>query len=585
VHGALAAATDVESDPDRRAWHRARATPGPDEDVATELERSAARARSRGGLAATAAFLERAAELTEDPARRAQRALTAAEVTCEAGSFDRALALLATAEAQPLDDIQRCRLLLLRGRIAFAQRRTTDVWPLLREAARSAEVADPTLARLAYLEAFHAALHDGRFAPDGVAEVSQAALACPTPPAPQRPRDLLLVGLATRVTAGYAVGAPLLKDALAAFRREDDLALEDAHWVFLASRVASDLWDDGAHLDLSTRELRRARQTGALAAIPTLLEVRLSSHLLAGELTQAVSAVDEARAAREATGIHTHSGCELLLVALQGREAEATRMIEHAAHAFEAHRDGLGVATVEYAAAILYNGLGRYKEALAAVGEAGERPYEIGEAMRAVAELVEAAARSGDDRRARQALERLAEISRASGTTWVHAVEARSRALVSEGAVAEELYRTSVEMLSGTRLQPELARAQLHYGEWLRREHRRVDARAQLRASHAMFETMGMEAFAERARRELLATGEKVRKRTAETRSDLTPQEVQIAQLARDGRSNPEIAAQLFLSPRTVEWHLRKVFGKLGIGSRKELDAVLRTQTPEPQRA
>ncbi|HTS74435.1 MAG TPA: AAA family ATPase [Gaiellaceae bacterium] len=574
AHGALAEATDPQLDPDRRAWHRAQATAAPDEDVAAELERTAVRARARGGLAATAAFLERAAALTAEPARRSERALSAAQVKYEAGLLDDALTLLTTAEIGPLDDGQRSWVLLLRARIAFTERHTSEARPLLVEAGRSAEATDVNLARLAYLEAFHAAMHDGRLAPEGMAEVSAAVLACPPPQGEPRPRDLLLDGLATRTLQGYAAGAPLLKQALVAFRRETDLPAEDTHWVFLATRVASDLWDDDAHAELLARELERARQTGALAALPTLLDTRGTSHVIGGEMEEAASVLDEARAVREATGIKGHGDGGLFLAAMRGREAEAVTVITHAAERAAAHRDGLGLAAADYCTAMLYNGLGRYQEAMAAAREAGEHPYEIGTSTRAVAELVEAATRSGADDVAGRALERLTQISGASGTPWALGVEARSRALLSEGTVAEDLYCAAIETLRGTRLRPELARTRLLYGEWLRREGRRADAREQLRTAYESFTEMGILGFADRAQRELAATGATARKRTDDTRADLTAQEVQIARLALGGLTNPQIGAQLFLSPRTVEWHLRHIYPKLGIGSRRELHRV-----------
>jgi DNA-binding CsgD family transcriptional regulator/tetratricopeptide (TPR) repeat protein len=575
VHRALAEATDPATDPDRRAWHRARATTGPDGEVAGELEQSAGRAQARGGLAAAAAFLQRATALTADPARRIDRALSAAQVTYDAGSLDEALGLLATAQAGPLDDGQRCRLLLLRARIAFASRHDGDGRPLLLGAARDAESIDVDLARVAYLEALHSALHAGRLDPDGMVEVGEAALACPPPSGPARPRDLLLDGLATRIIRGYVAGAPLLKEALAAFRREEALPAEDARWLFLTHRVASDLWDNETHELLSARQLDRARETGALAAIPTVLEARIVSQAVSGDLDEAASTIDAMRVSTEATGVSTHGDGPSLVAALRGREDEAAEVIRHAAHESTEHGDGLGLPSVEYASAVLYNGLGRYEAAVAAVRQAGERRYEVGAPTRATAELVEAAARSGDRQLAAVALERLSETTRASGTEWALGVEARCRALLSEGTAAEHLYREAIDRLSRTRLRPELARAHLLYGEWLRREGRRVDARDQLRTAHEMLTAIGMEAFAERARRELVATGEKVRKRSAETRDELTPQEEQVARLARDGLSNAEIGARLFLSPRTVEWHLSKVFSKLGITARGHLAAAL----------
>jgi DNA-binding CsgD family transcriptional regulator len=575
VHRALAESTDGELEPDRRAWHLACGTTGLDDEVADELERSADRAASRGGLAARAAFLQRAAALTREPTTRSRRALTAAELKSNAGLLDDALGLVGTAEAGVLDDLQAVRVLALRARIAFASQRRADGLPLLVKAAREAERADVDLARRTYLEAFHAAMHSGRFDPAGLLEVSRAALAAPRPDVPGRPRDLLLDGLATRVVDGYAAGAPILREALVAFRRAEQLSKEDAAFLFLSFRVASDLWDDESHVFLSSRELGRVREAGALAEIPRVLATRITAEAVMGELDEAASLAEEMRAVVAATGMAIHSDGEILVAALRGRDEEGSRLIaQHAAHA-EARREGLDLASSDYATAILCNGLGRYADALAAVRDAVECPYEIGVSSRAAAEAVEAATRTGDIRTADLALERLAEMARASGTLWVLGVEARSRALVSDGIAADDLYKEALEHLGTTRLRPELARTHLVYGEWLRREGRRVDAREQLRAAHELFVAMGMEAFAARAQSELAATGETARKRIDETRADLTPQEAQIARLAAEGLTNPQIGAKLYLSPRTVEWHLRRTYPKLGINSRRELPTVM----------
>jgi DNA-binding CsgD family transcriptional regulator len=507
------------------------------------------------------------------------RALAASQAKYQAGSLDDALALLATAEAGALDDQQRARALVLRARIAFASRHSSDGLPLLLQAARDAEAVDVDLARQTYLEAFHAAMHAGRLDPAGLVAVSEAALACPAA-AERRPRDILLDGLATRAARGYTAGAPILAEALDAFLDAKSLPPEDADWLFLTFRAASDLWDDEKHMLLSARELVRARSDGALAALPRVLATRITAHAVHGELDEAAALNDEMRTVAGAVGIAAHSDGEILVAALRGREDEAPRLIEHAAAQAHAQGEGLELSSSEYASAILYNGFGRYEEAYAAVRHAVEYPHEIGMPTRIAAELVEAAARTGNRETAARALVRLAEMARASGGPWVVGVEARSRALLSRGAAAEDLYREAVDRLSPTRLRPELARTHLVYGEWLRREGRRVDARQQLRLAHELLTSIGMEAFAERARRELIATGEKVRRRVDETRGDLTPQEEQIARLAREGLTNPEIGAQLFLSPRTVEWHLRKVFTKLGISSR----SGLRTALPRPER-
>ena len=576
AHQALAEATDVQVDPDRRAWHLAEATDGPDENVAAELERAAGRAQARGGLAAAAAFLERSAELTPEPLHRARRALGAARTKYEAGALDEAVALLATAETANLDDVERTHVHLLRAQIAFASRRGSDAPPLLLSAARELDPVDPSLARTTYLEAFSAALFAGRLArAGGVVEVAEAVWAGTASSRRARPSDLLLYGLATRFTKGYAAGAPILKEALSAFRRDAVLPPEDARWLWFACWAAADLWDDETWDLLSARQLELVRAAGALTAIPFALTARSSVHLVCGDVHAAASQVDEIRTVSEATGIATPPYGPLWLAGLRGREAELSRLMETAIDEAVARGEGYALADAELVRAILYNALGRYEAARSVFGPGGERSYDINTPPRAVAEVIEAAVRCEEPQLARRLLNRLADMAQASGTDWVVGVEARSRALVSEGDNAENLYREAIERLSRTRVRLELARAHLLYGEWLRRERRRLDARKQLRTAFEMLTAMGVEAFAARAERELLSTGERAHKRTVETREDLTPQEAQIARLAADHLSNAEIGARLIISQHTVAYHLRKVFNKLGITSRTQLSRAL----------
>jgi DNA-binding CsgD family transcriptional regulator/tetratricopeptide (TPR) repeat protein len=580
VHRALAEATDARVDPDRRAWHLAEATARPDEDVAAELERAAGRAQARGGLAAAAAFLERAAALTPEAARRAQRALAAAQTKYEAGALDDALTLLATAEPGALGDLERARVDLLRAQIAFASRRGSDAPPLLLKAARGLEAVDPDLARATYLEALSAARFAGPLGRGaGVVEVSEAALAAPQPPQPPRPPDLLLQGLALLFTEGYAAGPPILKEALSAFRRETVLPPREARWLPLACQAAADVWDDVTWRLLSTRELERARDTGALTAMPLVLSTLSYIHAISGDLAAAEALLDEITASTEATGIPSHRYVALWIAALRGREAELSELIDTTVSEAVARGEGFALAITGQVRAVLNNGLGRYDVAMAAVRQAVEVDLtsELG-SPRAVAELIEAAVRCGEHSLAARALERLVVTTRASGTDWALGVEARSRALLSDGDAADSAYREAIERLGRTRVRLQLARAHLVYGEWLRRERRRLDAREQLRTALEMFTSMGTEAFAARAERELLATGERVRKRSVDTREDLTPQEVQIARLARDGLSNREIGARLIISQHTVAYHLRKVFSKLDITSRSQLRRAL----PDP---
>jgi DNA-binding CsgD family transcriptional regulator len=572
LHGALAEATDPAVDPERRAWHRAQAAPGPDEEVAAELELCAGRAQRRGGLAAAAAFLERSAGLTLDPARRAQRALAAAQAKYRAGALDAALGLLAMAQAGPLDELQRARAELLRAQIAFASSHGRDAPPLLLSAARQLEALDAGLARETYLEAFTAALFVGRLSP-AVGEVARAARAAPAPSGPARAPDLLLDGLALLVTDGYAAGTPALKRALLAFRGQDISAEDGLSWLWLAERAAMAVWDDDTWHVLASRHLKLARDAGALSELPLALRSRILLHAHAGELEQGAALIAEAQAVASVTGSQLAPYGATGIAAFRGREAEALELIRANLDSVTSRGEGRGVSS-HYSAALLYNGLGHYDKALTAAEVACEYD-DIGVLGWSLTELVEAAVRSDQPARAAGALQRLSATTRASGTDWALGTEARSRALLSEGETAENCYREAIERLGRTRMRPAVARAHLLYGEWLRRENRRRDARVELRAAHGLFTAMGIEAFAERARRELLATGDTVRKRTVETVSELTAQEEHIARLAVNGRTNVEIGTQLFLSTRTVEWHLSKVYTKLGVGSRRELRQAL----------
>jgi DNA-binding CsgD family transcriptional regulator len=575
VHRALAEATDPDTDPDRRAWHRAQAASGPDEAVADELERSADRAQARGGTAAAAAFLARAAELTPDPAERGRRALAAAQAKFDAAASEAALELLATAELAPLDELQRARLERLRAEIVFARTRGSGAPALLLAAARHLEPLDAAMARETHLEALAAAMYAGRLGGDpGVRKAAEAAQAAPAASQPPRATDLLLDGVATRFTEGYAAGVPPLRRAIDAFRRVEELTERDARWLWLACRLAQDLWDDELWYELATGGLRVARETGALRVLPIAATYRASLHVHAGAFGLASSLIEEADAIVQATGMAPLKHASLMLAAWRGDEAEALELFEAGRREATARGEGLGLGVLEWATALLYNGSGRYAEALAAAQRGCEQDDD-GLFAWTLVELVEAGVRSDATDAASAALDRLSARTQASGTDWALGIEAASRALLSDGADAEPFYREAVERLARSRGLVHLARARLLYGEWLRREHRRVDAREQLRAAHVDFNRIGAEAFAERARVELLATGETAPRRTVATREVLTPQEAQIARMASDRQTNPEIGAKLFISPRTVEYHLRKVFTKLDITSRKELRSAL----------
>jgi DNA-binding CsgD family transcriptional regulator/tetratricopeptide (TPR) repeat protein len=577
VHRALAEATDPQLDPDRRAWHFAQAVAGPDEDVAAELERSADRAQARGGLAAAAAFLERSAALTLEPGPRARRVLAAARATAQSGAFDVALRLLATAEAGPLDELQHAQAELLRGQIAFASSRGSEAPPLLLKAAKRFEPLDVELARQTYLEALSAAQYAGRFAGRGGAmpEVAKAARACrPASPPPSAP-DLLLDGLALLNTQGYAAASPALQRALLAFASEDTSTEHALRWLWLVIPAAQIRWDDESWRKLSTRHVRLARDAGALGVLPMALGQCAGLHLFEGDFAAAASLIEEAGAIADATGSQLPPYAPLALAAFRGRDLEASELVKVSTIEMVRRGEGVGLTFIHFVTALLYNGLGRYPDALAAAQQTGDDPHERLFSMWAAVELIEGAARSGHREQAADALERLSEATRASGSDWALGVEACARALLSEGAGAERLYREAIDRLARTRIRMSLARAHLVFGEWLRRDCRRIDAREQLRIAHEMFVTMGAEGFAERTRRELLATGETARTRAAGAGSQLTAQEAQVAELARQGLSNSEIGARLFISPRTVEYHLHKVFRKLGVNSRARLHRVL----------
>jgi DNA-binding CsgD family transcriptional regulator len=576
VHAALAEATDAQTDPDRRAWHLAHAMPGPDEEVAADLERSAGRAQARGGLAAAAAFLGRSAALTSEPGRRAERTLAAAQANIQAGAFNKSLDLLAGAESGPLDEFSGARIDLLRGQIAFFSGLSSDAPPLLLKAAKRLESLDLDMARETYLNAWLAALFAGRFAGAGdLAEVSQAALALPRPARPPGLADLVLGGLALLVTEGPAVAAPSLRQAASAFAGEGISAEERMRWGWLGQAAASALWDDVRRRAIVVRQVQLARDAGALGQLPIDLGALGTDAAWRGDFATATALIDETAAVCAATGARCAPYAAMLMASLRGDHAAAVPLIQATIAEAAAGGHGAAATYAHWAAAILYNGLGHYADALAAARYASQEPSALCMSMWVLPELAEAAVRCGKSQLAADAVERLAETTRPGGTDFGLGIEARSRALVREGAAAEGLYREAIDRLGRTQLRPELARAHLLYGEWLRRAGRRTDAREQLREAYETLTVMSVGGFAERARRELLATGENVRKRRVETTGDLTAQEAQIARLAGDGLSNQEISTQLFLSPRTVEWHLRKVFAKLGISSRRQLRSAL----------
>ena len=583
VHGALAEATDAKLDPDRRAWHRAQAAAGPDEQVAAELERAAGRAQRRGGFGAAAAFLERTALLTPDPARRAQRMLAAAQAKRDAGALDAAQGLLVAAGTGPPDTLCAAQIEQLRGQIALDQQRGTAP-QLLLGAARLLDPLNPSLAREAHLEALAATMWAGHLgSPGGVREAAEAALAAPPAPDLLRADDVLLDAFALRFTQGYAAAVPAFTQALELLLAPDSGPDEARHRLWLAGSrgatglIATELWDIESWHALAAGLAQAARDMGAFVHLQFALNHLARAHVLAGELAAAAELLDEDRLIADATGNPPVAHATVMLAAWRGQEPEATALIGATARAATARGMGRLVDFSDYASSVLYNGLGRHDAARDAARRAFEHD-QLGYGPFIVPELAEAASRTGDAALVRAALEWLSERTRVTPTQWALGIQARLRALVSEGPSAERRYRESIDRLGRTRARAELARAHLLYGEWLRRETRRVDAREQLRAAYQMLNAIGTSGFAERARRELLATGETVRKRTpraGEASHALTTQEAHVARLAYEGLSNPEISTRLFISPRTVQYHLGKVFTKLGISSRSQLHRVL----------
>jgi DNA-binding CsgD family transcriptional regulator len=573
VRRALADATDPELDPDRRAWHRAHATVAPDEAVAAEMARAAERAQARGGLAAAAAFLQRAAELTPDPATRVERSIAAAQAKLDVADAAAASDLVAAAKLGAVDELQRARLERLGGQIVFATRRGREAPPLLLEAARRLDRLDTAMARVTFLEAMEAAMFAGRLAvgPDE-REIATAASASKAERS-DGATDLLLDALVTRFTVGYAESAAPIARALRAFDALDalDTGPDGRRWLWMACRLAQDYWDDELWHALATRGVRIARETGALSLLPNALNHLAAFHVHAGAFRTAAALVDEVDTLERAARLPPLKYSASMLAAARGDQAHMQAVFDEHFWHVDQRGEGSAYGQMWRLMALLHNAHARFGEALDFARRACEHDDLMAYGF-ALAELVEAAVHCDLPGEAATALDRLGERTRASGTEWALGVEARCRGLLLGD---ESCFRESIERLARSRAAVELARAQLVYGEWLRREKRRADAREQLRAAHASFGHMGADAFAERARRELAATGETVRRMTADARDALTPQEVQVARLASDGLSNPEIGAQLFISARTVEYHLHKVFRKLDVTSRKALRDAL----------
>ena len=577
AHRALAAVIESEEDLDRRAWHLSKAADGPDENFAAELARAAGRAQARGGLSAAAAFLARAAALTPDPATRAGRSLAAAETYLAAGSLDDALRMLAATDEGPLSALERGQADLLRARIAFVSSRSSDAPPLMLDAARRVEEVDATLARDTYLEALAAAMFAGRLALPGagVFDVALAAQAAPRPVDEPRPADLLLDGLTALFTEGFEPAVPILRRAHRAFAADDRSPAEQLRWLWLASASAQHIWDDQYASLLSDRHVGLARDAGALGELPLALTQRVFVHALAGELRAAEALVAEIDAAMESIGGALVPYAAVALAALQGHESEAAALIERGRSDGSQRGEGVGLTVLDWAEAVLSNALGRHEQACDAALRAAGQPQDISSSNWGMVELIEAATRGGRPELAFAAHRRLVETTEICGTDWALGINARSSALLTEDASAEDLHIEAIERLQRASVGIELARAHLLYGEWLRRQRRRTEARERLQLARDMLGVMGAEAFAARAEHELLAIGGQARKRDAHPREMLTSQEQHIARLAGDGMSNADIGARLFISKHTVAYHLRKVFSKLGVSSRNQLRAAL----------
>lgn len=572
IHRALAEATDPQIDPDRRAWHRGQAASVPDEEVAAELENSAARAQSRAGFAAAAAFLERAAALTPEPVRRSERALVAAQTKFRAGALDNALALLASTDDGALDELDRARVDLLRAQIAFVSTRGSDAPAmLLRAADRLAPLSHP-LACETYLEALSAAMFSGRLAlPGGTMLDVATSVKAGLHPSPTNGLELLLEGIATLITEGFEAFVPMLHRSFRALDAGGMPVDEQVRWKWLPTVFSAHVWDDASWLAISAPHVRIARETGALAELPLALVQRVFIHLFTGELSAAASLVDEIQAASEITGGQLAPYGAVGLAALRGRESEVLALIDRNRADVLRRGEGVGLSVFDWAQAVLYNGLGRYEEARTAALRATEYAHDFFTGNWAMVELIEAAVRAGTPNVAESAHARLAEMARVSKTDWALGIAARSDALLAGDERAGALYVEAIDRLSRCRISVDLARTHLVYGEWLRRHRRRAEARTQLRTAYEMFSEFGMEAFIERARVELEATGEHARRRSVDSLAQLTPQEAQIGRLAVQGNTNREIAAQLFISPSTVEYHLHKAFRKLDVKSRTQL--------------
>ncbi|TYQ14403.1 UNVERIFIED_ORG: regulatory LuxR family protein [Gordonia westfalica J30] len=573
AHAALAEAANDPTAHEHRAWHRAHSVTAPDEAVAAELVGSAERARRRGGAAAAAAFLAYAVELTPDPVLRAERALDAALSKLDAGDPETATQLL-TAVAGTEDELLQARTDLVRAKIAFAAQRGRDAPPLLLAAAQRLQPLDPVLARSTYLDALMAAMIVGRLAVEegaSASEVAAAARRAPPPSGPPAAADLFLEGLILRLTEGHAAAAPLLQRAISKYLAEDEAGVADPRSHDITLRVLLDLLDQDTYNSINKRQLEQLDAAGELTVLPAALTTYAGVCVTAGEFAQAANLLAQSEAISTATGGPPHSSIHTYLAACRGQEELAGELARATIDDATARGEGSEIAVVLFALAILNNGLCQYDEALTACMSALEYD-DVGMRGHLVNEMVEAAARSGDTDSALSGAQQVLEFAETTGTATALGYSARARALTAIGSGAESEYRTAITYFERSPLKVMTARTYLVFGEWLRRENRRGDARKQLRTAHDMFLHMGADGYAERARRELQAAGGISRRDRSDTSTTtLTTQESYIARLAGDGYSNSEIASHLFISPRTVEWHLSRIFAKLGLSSRREL--------------
>jgi DNA-binding CsgD family transcriptional regulator len=578
AHHALAAASDPELDPDRRAWHLAQAASGPDEQVAAELEDSADRARRRGGWASGATFLERAARLTPDQGRRAQRLLQAGEARLMAGQIPAARVLVKQAAPCLADPLARGHARRLEGLILFRAGELAEAPPVLLDAAQLIAPYDPRLARDTLREALDTVQLSGGSS-CGPAEVLRAARLMPKVEGSEIAiGDLLLDGFSALAEGRDEAGVDLLRRALAPLAGVGAFSDEAIGCFETIALAAYQLYDDAALHELTERCLAAARARGAFTMVLPGLVFMAHSQLLAGRFAAAEATVAEGRALAGSMGCRAHlvgfACAELAALAWRGREKDACRLADQMLPELAGQGVALEIGPVNQALAVLELGQGRYREAAQrAFGDYTEPPALTFAPEAEV--MIEAAVRCGDREAASLALKAFTPRALACGTNWALGLLARCRALLAADDQAEGDYRLAIEHLRQCRIAPQLARSHLLYGEWLRRQHRRREARDQLRTACQMFEALDMQGFAGRARAELLATGERARRRNVGTQDVLTPQEAQVARLASEGASNAEIAARLFISAATVDYHLRKVYRKFGITSRVRLAQVL----------